>query len=57
MPLGSIRESTTLVCINYTRNLEVDGWMSLKKNLFGQSVLLMNSTYIVFSKVIHKFIE
>ena len=30
-----------------TRNLEVDG-CPLKENLFGQSTLLMNVTYIVF---------
>ena len=41
---------------NLKRNLEVDGcpW---KENLFGQSALLMNATYVVFPEVVYKFMK
>ena len=34
--------------VRYARNLEVDRCPS-KENLFGQSALSMNATYIIFS--------
>ena len=36
-----------MILIKKTRNFEVGGCPS-KENLFGQSALLMNATYIVF---------
>ena len=39
-----------------SRNLEVDECSS-KENIFGQSTLLMNDVYIVFPKVIYKFMK
>ena len=37
----------SLVVLDYNRDLKVDGCPS-KEDLFGQSTLLMNVTYIVF---------
>ena len=38
----------SLVVLDYNRDLKVYGCPS-KEDLFGQSTLLMNATYIVFS--------
>ena len=45
--LTNLLLQSLIICEN--RNLEVDGCPS-KENLFGQSALLMNATYIVFPK-------